>query len=210
MLKADKTSTASGPMHTDSRKRPATAADLAQISIMLVDENRFTRRLVTQMCRTFEIRDITESADPIEALSRLKDRRFDLIICEYLLPGIDGLNFSKLIRTDSEVVDHEVPIILLTGHTQIETVLASRDAGITELLAKPLSPRILLSRILYVFDHPRPFIKVDSYIGPSRRRRSVEWNGEERRGSGTPSGQPLTAADVGLILGATDCDEDQI
>ncbi len=59
---------------------------------------------------------------------------------------------------------------MLTGHSEKKRVLAARDAGITEFLAKPISAKGLYERIVNVVANPRPFIKTRTYFGPDRRR----------------------------------------
>jgi CheY-like chemotaxis protein len=179
-------------------------ADFSKLSLLLVDENNFMRRLVKQVCRSFEIQDITDVTDPRAAIALLKVKRVDLVICEYLMRQMSGLAFTKAVRSDDTMINREVPIIMLTGHTQVENILAARDAGVTELLAKPLSPHALLSRLIYVFEHPRPFVQVPGYVGPSRRRRFVEWRGEDRRLSRSYDGQALSEAEFGRLLGRPD------
>jgi two-component system, chemotaxis family, chemotaxis protein CheY len=64
-------------------------------------------------------------------------------------------------------------------------VIAARDAGVTEFLAKPLSAKALYQRVLNVVANPRPFIKTKTYFGPDRRRNVKEnYNGPERRKGG--------------------------
>jgi DNA-binding response OmpR family regulator len=59
---------------------------------------------------------------------------------------------------------------MLTGHSEKKRVIAARDAGVTEFLAKPISAKGLYQRILNVVANPRPFIKTKTYFGPDRRR----------------------------------------
>ncbi len=74
------------------------------------------------------------------------------------------------------------PVIMITGHSTLQRVNEARDAGVNEFLAKPLTARGVLDRVGLVIDHPRPFVKTDSYFGPDRRRRSdPHWDGPWRR-----------------------------
>ena len=65
-----------------------------------------------------------------------------------------------------------VPIIMLTGHSEKKRVIAARDAGVTEFLAKPISAKALYQRILNVVANPRPFIKHQELFraGPAAQR----------------------------------------
>ena len=76
---------------------------------------------------------------------------------------------------------------MLTGHTSIERVRAARDAGVNEFLAKPVSAKAILTRLISVIEHPRPFVRTKVYFGPDRRRhRDGGYHGPERRASEMP------------------------
>jgi len=84
-----------------------------------------------------------------------------------------------------------VPIIMLTGHTEMHRVIEARDSGVHEFIAKPISAKGLYSRIKSIIDKPRQFVRVGLYFGPDRRRRQVDWKSGDRRsgGSMSPDGQ---------------------
>jgi DNA-binding response OmpR family regulator len=74
---------------------------------------------------------------------------------------------------------------MLTGHSEKKRVVAARDAGVTEFLAKPISAKALYHRVLNVVANPRPFVKTKNYFGPDRRRStSANYVGPERRKGG--------------------------
>ena len=62
-------------------------------------------------------------------------------------------------------------LIMITGHTERRRIEAARDTGVTEILLKPLTMGGLIHRIEQIILRPRPFVRCDSYFGPSRRRR---------------------------------------
>ena len=71
---------------------------------------------------------------------------------------------------------------MLTGHSEKKHVMAARDAGVTEFLAKPLSAKALYERILNIVMNPRPFVRTKTYFGPDRRRGAASnYAGPERR-----------------------------
>jgi CheY-like chemotaxis protein len=160
--------------------------NFAGLRILVADQNMFERRVVSQICRSFEIRTLMDVADGTEALAMMKTQRFDLVFCDVTLRGMSGLELARNIRSDPAVLDRQVPIILLTSQTQYAKIVAARDSGVTEIVAKPISPKLLQDRIIYVFQQPRPFVEAASYVGPSRRRRDANFNGEDRRGFGAP------------------------
>ncbi len=61
-----------------------------------------------------------------------------------------------MIRTDPQTPNPFVPVIMLTGHTQIDRVRQARDAGINEFIAKPVSVKTMMSRLVAVIENPAP------------------------------------------------------
>ena len=106
----------------------------------------------------------------------------DIVITDWAMPIFDGLELTRMIRQPGANANPFVPIIMLTGHSEKKHVMAARDAGITEFLAKPLSAKALYERILNVVMNPRPFVRTKTYFGPDRRRGVVSnYTGPERR-----------------------------
>jgi len=75
-----------------------------------------------------------------------------------------------------------VPIIMVTAYREKEHVFKARDAGVTEYVIKPVSPKSLFSRIEAVIERPRRFVKVGKFFGPDRRRHKKQFDGDDRRG----------------------------
>lgn len=100
------------------------------------------------------------------------------------------------------------PIIFAASHTLVWHVTSARDAGITEYLAKPISARIIYSRLCSVIERPRTFIEADNFVGPDRRRQRDPYKvGQARRDSdrikveidGAP--REVTDDDINAMLG---------
>jgi DNA-binding response OmpR family regulator len=101
------------------------------------------------------------------------------------MPIFDGLELTQMVRQPGANSNPYVAIIMLTGHSEKQRVMAARDAGVTEFLAKPISAKGLYERIVNVVANPRPFIKTKVYFGPDRRRNAnANYAGPERRKGG--------------------------
>ena len=97
----------------------------------------------------------------------------DVLIVDWHMQPLDGLDFVRLVRTASDSPNPYVPIIMLTGYTEYARVVEARDAGINEFLAKPISAKSLYLRFAAIIDNPRPFIRTKKYFGPDRRRQEL-------------------------------------
>jgi two-component system, chemotaxis family, chemotaxis protein CheY len=153
-----------------------------KLTIMVVDDNPHMRKLVVTILQAFGVFRIVEAGDGNRAWAMLRETQPDVIFLDWQMVGMNGLELVKLIRTSSQSPNPLVPIIMLSGHTQIDHVRQARDAGANEFLAKPVSVRAIMSRMVAVIEHPRPYVRTKNYFGPCRRRRAIgEYRGPERR-----------------------------
>jgi CheY-like chemotaxis protein len=153
-----------------------------KLKILVVDDNAHMRKLVVAVLQAVGVHDLFESPDGEHAWAHLKDFNPDVIVLDWQMSGMTGLEFVRLVRNSPRSPNVFVPVIMLTGHTHIDHVRLARDAGVNEFLAKPVSVKAILSRLMSVIEYPRPYIRNQTYFGPCRRRRAVAtYTGPERR-----------------------------
>jgi two-component system chemotaxis response regulator CheY len=140
------------------------------------------RKIVRTLLIGFGIRTVFEAEDGAAALELFEQNNPDIIITDWVMPIIDGLEMVQMIRRPNGSVNPFVPIIMLSGHAEKRRVTEARDAGVHEFLCKPISARSLYLRIYSVIAFPRPFVKTEAYFGPDRRRfDNPVYSGPERR-----------------------------
>ncbi len=160
-----------------------------RLKVLVVDDNQHMRMLVTAILQAFGIKTVFEAASAEDAWTELMLNPCDLIILDWVMDGMSGLELAEKVRSAPDSPNPFIPIIMLTGHTSLERVEAARDAGVNEFLAKPVSSKAILSRLVAVIEHPRPFVRTKVYFGPCRRRRREGgYHGPERRLGETPDG----------------------
>ena len=165
-----------------------------KLKMLVVDDNQHMRKLVVTILQAFGVFQIVEAADANRAWAMLREAQPDVIFADWQMNGMNGLELVKLIRTSSQSPNPLVPIIMLTGHSQVDHVRQARDAGVNAFLAKPVSVRAIMSRLVAVIEHPRPFVRTKSYFGPCRRRRAIgEYRGPERRAAETEQAKERVA-----------------
>ncbi len=155
--------------------------DISRLRILIVEDNVHFSTLLLSILQALGVENIEEARDGSEALEVLKGYPADLAIVDWKMDGIDGVECARLIRADNESPSRFLPIIMVTGYTEKKLIGDALDAGVNDFLAKPISARSLMSRITSVLSESRPFVDVDSYFGPDRRRRRVMFSGVERR-----------------------------
>lgn len=152
------------------------------ITVLVVDDNQHMRSILKELLRAVGLKKVKEAEDPVEAFEIIKMFPIDLVLVDYSMPIIDGVEFTQMVRTSSDSPNPFLPIVMITGHSERSRVNAARDAGVNEFLVKPVTAKSLIERIQMVVNNPRSFIKSPSYFGPDRRRRKeVTFAGPWRR-----------------------------
>ena len=150
------------------------------LRFLLVDDNHHMRAIVAAILRSAGARSLREAEDGIEGLDSLRQWPSDIAIVDFKMARMDGVEFVRKVRQGR---DPYMPVIMMTGFSDRGRIVEARDAGVSEILAKPITARSLLERVESVVLQPRPFVRSESYFGPCRRRRGGGlYVGEERRG----------------------------
>lgn len=142
------------------------------LKILLVDDNPHMRMLLGEILRAIGVKDVFEACDGAEALQKLRHHQVDIVMTDLAMEPLDGIDFLQLLRNSADSPNQMCPVIMITGHTTQKRVAEARDAGVNEFLAKPVTARGIIDRITRIVEHPRPYIRTESYFGPDRRRRA--------------------------------------
>jgi two-component system chemotaxis response regulator CheY len=144
---------------------------LEAVRMLVVDSDPFMRRLVRELLRYIGVSQIEFAADAPLALHMLEDSRYDLVLAEIELPGMDGLAMTSNLRHSATIANSSIPVICYTATVTEQTIARVRKCGVNDLLMKPLAAGPLLRRVAASQSHPREFIRIADYRGPDRRRR---------------------------------------
>ena len=166
--------------------------NLKNIVALLVDRDHFGRGLVAQMLRGFGISTILTADTGAEALELLGHNCPDITFIEGQSLDIPTAELIRWVRANPGRTLRFIPIIVLTGYTQLRLISSARDAGANLVVRKPVSPQVLFDRLVWVAASNRPFLESPSYNGPDRRFHAVE----------PPDGKLKRAADQPLALQA--------
>ena len=142
------------------------------LCVLLVDDNPNMRAIVGAVLHGIGIRSIVEAREGAHAMELLRHQPADFAMVDFLMQPVDGVHFTRMIRTSSDSPNVYLPIIMMTGHSERSRVMEARDAGVTEFVVKPLTAAALVARVNAIIHRPRPFIRTPGYFGPDRRRRS--------------------------------------
>jgi two-component system chemotaxis response regulator CheY len=176
------------------------AVDFSRVRVLIVDDNGYMLTILRTILHGFGIKQIHESRDPADAFDLVRSDSIDIVITDYQMDILDGLDFVRLVRTADDSPNPLVPVIMLTAYSERSKVEQARDAGVTEFCCKPITAKEMFAKIAAVINEPRPFIRTKSYFGPDRRRMDPEnskYKGTERRKgmkSAAPQGDDASAA----------------
>ena len=162
------------------------------LKILIVDDIRHTRVLLTEILRAIGIQQIYEASDGAEGLQVMRAHNIDIVLTDLAMEPLDGIDFVRLLRNSPDSPNPMVPVLMITGHSTLRRIHEARDVGVNEFMAKPITARGVIGRLQQIIDHPRPFIRTDDYFGPDRRRKSdPEHPGPWRRATDGPTVRPL-------------------
>ena len=152
--------------------------DFNRLRFLVIDDNAHMRRILRTLLHGFGTREVYEAEDGAAGLEAFTHYPPDIVITDWAMPIFDGLELTQMIRQPGANNNPYVPIIMLTGHSEKKRVIAARDAGVTEFLAKPISAKALYQRVLNVVANPRPFIRTTQLF---RARPAAQRQPELRR-----------------------------
>ncbi len=120
---------------------PAAAA----LKVLIVDDQFSVRQMTRMTLEQLGIRHVHESENGRQGLEMASVQPLDLIISDYNMPEMDGLNFLRAVR--GHPVVRKLPFILLTGRGDQELVIKAAKAGVNNYLVKPFTAAVLRQKI---------------------------------------------------------------
>jgi two-component system phosphate regulon response regulator OmpR len=117
--------------------------------LLVVDDDRRIRDLLSRFLSTEGYR-VTTADTAAEARAKLKHLSFDLLVLDVMMPGENGFDFARSLRTESNV-----PILMLTARDAAESRIKGLEMGADDYLSKPFEPRELSLRIANILRRGR-------------------------------------------------------
>lgn len=165
------------------QQKPQQAYDLSALNVLIVDDSDHMLTIVRRLLGAMRVGSARLAPDAAVAFEMMKVEVPDLIIVDWNMIPLDGIDFIRLVRRDEEGPCGDTPILLLTAHTEPHRVRAARDAGVNHVLAKPVSFKTLYRAIATIIEDERPFVRTPAYVGPDRRWKKGAAVETERRRS---------------------------
>ena len=134
--------------HKESRDLPRLPKPKSSSAkILLVEDNTTNQQVVLGILKKFGL-EVDAVADGVEALNALRMIPYDMVLMDIQMPIMDGFQATESIRdTQTDVLDHHVPIIAMTAHALPEYIKKCEDSGMNDYISKPIDPQILADKL---------------------------------------------------------------
>jgi two-component system chemotaxis response regulator CheY len=108
------------------------------IKVLVVDDFATMRRIVKGVLKQLGFSNIIEAEDGNAALGELKKEKFGLIVSDWNMPNMSGLDLLRAVRGDTDL--KTIPFIMVTAEGQKENVIEAVKAGVSNYIVKPFTP----------------------------------------------------------------------
>lgn len=117
----------------------------SSVAILVVDDYQTMVRIIRNLLKQLGFENVDEASDGSEALAKLRERKYGLIISDWNMQPMTGYDLLKQVRADREL--HNTPFIMVTAESKTENVIAAKRAGVNNYIVKPFNAQTLKSKI---------------------------------------------------------------
>ncbi len=140
--------------------------NLTNLKTMVVDDSRTARLMLAEMLREMGVSSIAKAEDGADAMQQLKTFAADVVICDLHMTPLDGIEFTRLLRTADDSPNPYLPVLMLTGDATQKQLSNALNAGVHGFMSKPLQADSLRRQINLVFSRPLVFIREGRELKP--------------------------------------------
>jgi two-component system chemotaxis response regulator CheY len=116
--------------------------------ILIVDDYKTMLRIIRNLLKQLGFDNVDEATDGSAALQKLRDKDFNLVISDWNMEPMSGLQLLKEVRADTKL--KEVPFIMITAESKSENVIAAKEAGVSNYIVKPFNAATLKGKLTTV------------------------------------------------------------
>ena len=158
------------PLPNDTTQAVKQAVLFAATKVLVVDDEYYMRKVVRTLLAGIGVGTVYEALDGADGLEQIRRHAPDLVIVDWNMPKLDGPSFVRIVRSAATCPYPNVPIIMLTGHSERARVVAAIELGVNDFLLKPVSSKALEDRLLAVLSRPRPNPQAGRPSGQQQRK----------------------------------------
>ncbi len=119
-----------------------------RMNVLIVDDYKTMLRIIRNLLRQLGFSDIDEATDGTAALERLRQKEYGLIISDWNMEPMNGLELLREVRSDARL--KHIPFIMVTAESKTENVMAAKQAGVSNYIVKPFNAETLKAKLTSV------------------------------------------------------------
>lgn len=119
------------------------------MDVLVVDDAATMRRIVRGLLRELGFKNVRDAEDGIQALAELKRRKADLVISDWNMPQMTGIDLLRAIRADGDL--KSTPVLMVTAEAKKENIIAALQAGVSNYIVKPFNTQTLEEKLNKIF-----------------------------------------------------------
>ncbi|HBP89642.1 MAG TPA: chemotaxis response regulator CheY [Nitrospirales bacterium] len=124
------------------------------MKVLVVDDMSTMRRIVKNVLRQIGFTDIMEAENGQDALSKLKAGGFGLVVSDWNMPVMQGIDLLRAIRADEDL--KTLPFLMVTAEAQKDNLIVAVQAGVSNYVVKPFTAEVLQAKLEKIFAHVHP------------------------------------------------------
>jgi two-component system chemotaxis response regulator CheY len=113
--------------------------------ILVVDDYQTMIRIIRNLLKQLGFEDVDDATDGQQAMSKLKQRQYGLVISDWNMEPMTGYDLLKTVRSDDSLKD--MPFIMITAESKTDNVIAAKKAGVSSYIVKPFNAQTLKAKI---------------------------------------------------------------
>lgn len=122
--------------------------NISQLKVLIVDDYKTMLKIIGNLLKQLGFVHIEEALDGGAALEKLKQEKFDLVISDWNMEPMNGLDLLKHVRNDDQLKD--LPFIMVTAESKVENVVIAKQAGVSNYIVKPFNAQTLKTKLVSV------------------------------------------------------------
>jgi two-component system chemotaxis response regulator CheY len=120
------------------------------MKVLVVDDFSTMRRIVKNLLRDLGFTNISEADDGSTALPMLQGGDFDFVVTDWNMPGMQGIDLLKAIRSDADL--SHIPVLMVTAEAKKEQIVMAAQAGVNGYIVKPFTAATLKTKLDKIFE----------------------------------------------------------
>ena len=120
------------------------------MKILIVDDFSTMRRIIKNLLRDLGFTNTAEADDGQTALPMLQNGKFDFLVTDWNMPGMQGIDLLKNVRADPELAD--LPVLMVTAESKRDQIVEAAQAGVNGYIVKPFTAATLKEKIDKIFE----------------------------------------------------------